>query len=911
MSVNAPPGLPIRWYSHQNTSEKTYGVLKAKLTGIKSQFGHYYSEVKLSEEDADKLIENIKKGPEGFPDLTDKTGIFNEEYQKWLVETYLPSAKTSENQTPSIEDSEEDSEKDENVSKKPPTATFDDDDDDDDDFEPLGLEEFLENIQNEAKREKALALYEGTREDDLVSEEVDERLLRLLGLDDVFDIDYSTYMTLLREKLMEARMVDKKISTEESMLLTEEYKRVKGKVGRFKLKKKKITADNLGVSGPIRVNKEKYYLTEKAITPEFADKKEEGGDRLLKNVITINETLGRILESLTNQNQAIKKTEENERKRQERLRRQGREEDLEKGISKVATFASKVLAPVRGILDRILNFILYTLLGRAFVKFIDWFNDPKNKEKVEVLKRFLKDWWPALLGALVLFTTPFGGFVRWFIGTVSKLTFRLAKFAIPKLAKFAMKNPITAGLVAGGALAAGGAYLATQQNTQRREEFKKTDPNIVTPGSGKTPGGSQLMQESILQRGIGGFKGGGMIPFIPQVPVESIAYEEGGYIDNDAGVDITGAGPDTQLIAAQPGEIVMSKKAVDKYGAGFLLNLNKSAGGTNIPRMTNNIQFAAGGGMVGKNPSSSSSNKSSFSNKTKHPKISNSDYATLLAISALEDDKPQGRADVAQSIYNRLYSINKYGSNYNQGSNNTIKGLITAKSKSGASGGGQYEPTFGNPQDWKNIKDLKTAAIAVMNSVKGKKYGYTMKTAMKHIKDTEKALKNPKLQKNAAEHVKGRTYFLGTSQQDYMEKGDVLRGPDHNFFSMWYDEKSAYGKERSNISSPIPQSLLPKITKAKVVKPAGPKGIRESLTDEEGLSGLYMKPIRNLFAPKAKPSVPGPPVSRSNQSSIIPLPDIIQQAGGQQVASAGSQVPQIMDQMTSTQRANASIYGIG
>ena len=171
---------------------------------------------------------------------------------------------------------------------------------------PEDLDELLNSIRDEAKREKSLALYEGTRDDDLVSEEVDERLLRLLGLDDVFDIDYSTYMTLLREKMMEARMVDKKISTEESMLLTEEYKRVKGKVGRFKLKKKKITADNLGVSGPVRVNKEKYYLTEKAITPEFADKKEEGGDRLLKNVITINETLGRILESLTNQNQAIK-----------------------------------------------------------------------------------------------------------------------------------------------------------------------------------------------------------------------------------------------------------------------------------------------------------------------------------------------------------------------------------------------------------------------------------------------------------------------------------------------------------------------------------------------------------------------------------------------------------------------------
>ena len=68
--------------------------------------------------------------------------------------------------------------------------------------------------------------------------------------------------------------------------------------------------------------------------------------------------------------------------------------------------------------------------------------------------------------------------------------------------------------------------------------------------------------------------------------------------------------------------------------------------------------------------------------------------------------------------------------------------------------------------------------------------------------------------------------------------------------------------------------------------------------------------INNILS-KPNQEIPGLPVSKSNQSSIIPLPDIIQQAGGQQVASGGSQVPQIMDQMTSTQRANASIYGIG
>ena len=53
------------------------------------------------------------------------------------------------------------------------------------------LDELLESIKAEAKRESALTLYKGTRQDDLVDEEVDERILRLLGLEDTFDIDLS------------------------------------------------------------------------------------------------------------------------------------------------------------------------------------------------------------------------------------------------------------------------------------------------------------------------------------------------------------------------------------------------------------------------------------------------------------------------------------------------------------------------------------------------------------------------------------------------------------------------------------------------------------------------------------------------------------------------------------------------
>ena len=39
-----------------------------------------------------------------------------------------------------------------------------------------------------------LTVYEGTRGTDLVEEQIDERILRILGLEEVFDIDYSTYL---------------------------------------------------------------------------------------------------------------------------------------------------------------------------------------------------------------------------------------------------------------------------------------------------------------------------------------------------------------------------------------------------------------------------------------------------------------------------------------------------------------------------------------------------------------------------------------------------------------------------------------------------------------------------------------------------------------------------------------------
>lgn len=460
------------------------------------------------------------------------------------------------------------------------------------------MDKDLNNLLTRAddSSKSALALYEGVGESDLVSEKVDERILKLIGLDDVFDIDYGTYVSLLKERLVASRSFDKKLSSEEDELLVKEFKRVKGKVGRFKLKKKNITAESIGTTGPIQISRDKFFLASKAIVPTTATPTQESS----KDVNDIEKALDNILKSLTLQNKEKKKRTDEERKKSEDRRRRQREGDLEKPLSQLKSLAKKIIAPAQGILDRIFRFIKFTLLGYAFNQLIKWFSDPKNADKVNTLGRFLKDWWPALLSAYVLFATPFGKFIRG--------TLKLLRGLIPQMVKFIAKHPIIAAATAAGV----GAYVMVQKNEAYRDELKKTEPSIVTPKetkeTGKTPGTPQLQQEQVFQRGLGGmFNGGGLIrrksffgggEVQKELDINQIAFAEGGGIDDSSGVRIKGAGPDTQLIAAAPGEVVMSKKAVDKYGANFFLDLNKKAGGTNIPKIANNIQLAAGGGLI-------------------------------------------------------------------------------------------------------------------------------------------------------------------------------------------------------------------------------------------------------------------------------------------------------------------------
>jgi hypothetical protein len=307
-----------------------------------------------------------------------------------------------------------------------------------------------------------------------------------------------------------------------------------------------------------------------------------------------------------------------------------------------------------------------------------------------------------------------------------------------------------------------------------------------------------------------------------------------------------------------PGEFIMSRGAVNMFGADTMMAMNKMGGGTNRPKL-GKVMGYQGGGMVDK----------------EGPKITDRDYNALLAITSLEDSDPQGRADVAQSIYNRLYSASNFGTNYYQHERggNDLFSIITARADKGSGGGGQFEPTFGNPQDWFNITDRNSAAVAIVNSKKGRAAGYTMQDAMKMLADTEKALSNSKLQEEARLKVGGRTFFYGTSQQQYMREdlGDVIRNKENdNFFSMNLEEGSAYDMERRNIGADVPQrlqpisqeSIKPSVSTApgSFVKDVGPRRANPiiSLIRNEGIeNAAHLKGIENLL-----------PVSKSEKEKI-------------------------------------------
>ena len=166
------------------------------------------------------------------------------------------------------------------------------------------------------------------------------------------------------------------------------------------------------------------------------------------------------------------------------------------------------------------------------MELLKWFGDPANQEKVSSIFRFIKDWWPSILTALLLFAGSMlgpGGIIlavsALVIGFIPKIT-----NAIKSLLGFTQET--------------NQAAAQGESEANKISKDKGEDPDM-NPGDAPEPG---------TQAPIGMNQGG-------QVP---------------------GSGnKDTVPAMLTPGEFVMSKDAVNAWGMDTLAGMNAAAGGKN------------------------------------------------------------------------------------------------------------------------------------------------------------------------------------------------------------------------------------------------------------------------------------------------------------------------------------------
>lgn len=277
--------------------------------------------------------------------------------------------------------------------------------------------------------------------------------------------------------------------------------------------------------------------------------------RTIENdIIDIKKTLSSIVETLEAQEKFEVETFRKLRLQQENEKRRKRENLLEKSSRKLTSFVQsvtdRVVAPVKNFFMRIVQFFVTLFFGRFIVKFLQFLSNPKNINIVIGIADFIENNFNLILLALGAGVTALGIFSAKLLGISGIL--RLAT-----------------GLNIGGGIL--GRGLGMRGMAMQRAGVRGKAG--VTANLSGMPLGSRF----------------GNTPKIKYY--NTFMFNKGGLVP--------GAGnQDTVPAMLTPGEVVISKPAVEKYGASNLLRLNENVGKKNKPRINNNRFYFNEAGQV-------------------------------------------------------------------------------------------------------------------------------------------------------------------------------------------------------------------------------------------------------------------------------------------------------------------------
>ena len=352
---------------------------------------------------------------------------------------------------------------------------------------------------------------------------------------------------------------------------------------------KKTTANTTG-TGSLAVRKQTIDPAKLVSTPA-PEKTQESLAIVVRGIDSIVETL-----------KAEKKQDTKHfsflRKMVERFKRRRDENKLEfqifDGLKKTATAA---LEPVKSAWSKLLDFLQNVILGRVLFKILEWMGNKDNKSKLESIIKFFKDWWPTLLAAYLLFGNSFGRMAVRLGVMVAKFATKLIQKLIPKLltglAKLKAGSLLKGGLIAGAVVGAGvGIYQMGKMMNKDKEGENIADAQNQSSEKlqeeGMDAGGAEVLSQSVTTENVNRMTQGDT-NIRSNTNILQTGMDDplgGGRFGLNKGGTVPGSGnTDTVPAMLTPGEFVMSKGAVQKYGVDTLEGLNAAAGGTNKPTL--------------------------------------------------------------------------------------------------------------------------------------------------------------------------------------------------------------------------------------------------------------------------------------------------------------------------------------
>jgi len=347
-------------------------------------------------------------------------------------------------------------------------------------------------------------------------------------------------------------------------------------------------------SANTKANKEKSDVAER-VANAFDSRLED----LLKN---IREDVGGILTVVEKQVDIEEDAAAEAKQEDEKSKRKEKEDKSEKEKKpKTSGFVETLTKPVKGLWESIVGGFMKLLAGWGITKFLTWFGNPKNKKNVEAFKEFIVNAVPVILrGILAIIALDIGIKVLKFakmiaLGSAKLLTGLLG--LSKRIIAWAAANPWIAAAIGLGAATfligkmlgkdKEGENLAEAQNQSTEAIINEGDMNageadvlsqsVVTTDSNRMTDTNLRSNTDMLQLRNDPLGGSGFNKF-----------NQGGFVSGPEGVDRVPA----KLTA---GEFVMSKGAVNKWGASTLANMNAAGGGTNEPKSGNKFE---GGGLV-------------------------------------------------------------------------------------------------------------------------------------------------------------------------------------------------------------------------------------------------------------------------------------------------------------------------